>query len=297
MATPRYWSANYWEANYWDVEYWAAATGGEIIGSIGASTTLEAPGTVTGDYWATGYWGSNYWDSAYWSLGGAGGGSVFIGSFEPSIGITGLISSTLQANPAAFVGSTTQVELFDLDVSFTVQWTFTEASTFTGTIANTLAANTSAITGQFSEDFTGTIGTTLAANQANFDGTHVAPADRSGLITTLLSNEGFEGVGLVVDPDGFTGSIAASTDVSSSITGQYITSNTDGSIGVTLDEVTSTITGIYASSGTVVGSIPNTLNDMRASFSGTAAGLPLTVTSRRNRTSKRASRRTRNTSR
>ena len=269
MATPRYWSANYWEANYWDTEYWAAATGGEIIGSIGASTTLAPSGVVSGDYWATTYWGSNYWSSGYWADGGVFGNSTFVGSFTPSVGVNGTISSTLQVNPAAFVGSTTQVELFDLDVSFTVQWTFTEASTFTGTIANTLEANASAITGQFSEDFTGTIGTTLSESPANFDGTHVAPSDRSGVITTQLSNEGFEGVGLVVDPDGFTGSIAASTDVSSAITGQYITSNTDGSIGVTLDDVTPAWRGNYFSADTVVGTFLHTLNGHTLSFTGT----------------------------
>ena len=271
MATPRYWSANYWEPDYWDNEFWAAASGGEIIGQISASANLAGPSAAIGSYWGSQYWASSYWGGDYWAEPGSGGGSTFIGSFDANEGITGLISNTLQVAQSAFVGSTTQVELFDLDVSFTVQWTFTESSTFTGAIANTLEAAASAVTGQFSADVFGSVAATLGNDSPNFDGTHVAPASRSGLITTTLDQELFAGVGLVVDPDGFTGSIAATTDASAAFTGQYITSNTDGSIGVTLDDVSPVWRGNFFDAATTVGTFLVTLNGATSSITGTSA--------------------------
>jgi hypothetical protein len=269
MATQRYWGANYWGSTYWSSEYWAEVSGGEVIGQIAATTALEGPTTPTGAYFGSNYFGDEYWSSTYWGLGESGGGTTFTGSFVPKGIITGALSAST-SNTADFVGSVGQVVLFDLEVGFTISWQFTETSTYTGSITNTLEAASASISGLFSEDFTGTIDATLGAVTPNFDGTHVAPANVAGTIGPTLQGYTANIDGFSVDV-GSLGSIGVTLeDESSDFQGQYITSNTSGTISVALDDITPAWSGVSADADTVIGSFAESLASFTGSFSGSS---------------------------
>ena len=269
MATVRYWNADYWNANYWQATYWAASTAaGTYTGQIAATTTLAGPGVTTGAYWNSNYWNDFYWNSDYWKEVSPGGGTTFFGTFTPAGGNTGTITVTLGDDASGFVGTVGQTDIFDIDVSFSVLWTMSEFSTYTGSIAVTAEDVSAAFSGLFSENFTGSIATTLDDSTSNFDGTHVAPPNRSGTIATTLQDDSSLFQGLYVD--GTLGTIAVTLQpATAAFTGQYITSNTDGSIGVTLEDVTANWDGAVFASGDVVGSMNISLDNVSPTFTGT----------------------------
>ena len=299
MAVQRYWNANYWQANYWDDEFWAAQSGGEITGQISASVELGGPGTSTGQYWGANYWNSNYWNTDYWKeADSAGGGTTFFGTFVAVSNTIGSIATTLGDNPAVFAGSVGQVELFDLDVGFSVNWSFSETSTFTGSIGVTLEDAPTTILGQFSADFIGSIGTTLGDDAANFDGTHIAPANRSGLISTELGDGIAELVGLFAPASGNVGALNPSLDdVAANLDGQYIPTNTDGSIGVTLDDVVGNLDGVFIDAGAKIGTIAVSLDGFSTSFVGAVVDPTLKIVKTGNRGNTRRRRNKSNTRR
>lgn len=271
MATPRYFHTNYWEPDYFSATWWAADPGTDRLGQIAATVELDTPGT---DFWAEKYWSSTYWSSNYW---GGSTSSVFIGTFSVAGTRSGTIDTTVDV-VSAFTGPVVQVENLDLTITVAIPWIPYEIAGVTGTIADTLAAATSSVTGTFvaSGGITGSIAVTLAESPANFDGTHVAPANVTGTIGDTLGPLLPAITGQVFAAGTALGTIGVTLEgMSSDITGTMAPGNKTGTIAETLDDYTGLITGVFADSGVVIGSIEVTLDDVQSNMAGTAIGDPI----------------------
>lgn len=268
MATQRFFNADYFNDDYFDDEYFATQSTSNNLGNVAATTALAGPGVAIGNYFDDGYFASGYFADGYFSAPGGGSGATqFIGSFTPSTLFSGTIDASTNTT-SDFDGLVSQVLNFDLDVGFSVNWSFTELTNPSGTIAATTNVD-AAFTGLFTENIIGSISVSTGANTADFDGTHTAPANRTGTIpaATGALNSSIEGVN--VDPGGNAGIITTQVTKVADFDGQYITSNTDGSIGVTLNPTTATWVGSFIPAGANAGPLQTTLGQLGASFSGT----------------------------
>ena len=282
MATPRYWNANYWNANYWEAGYWAQTGTPDSIGQIAVTPQLLAgPTAATGSYFPA-YFADGYFADGYFAPGaGAAGGTNFTGTFLIPNTFTGTIAASTSTT-GLFTASAAQVVFFDLQVGFSSNWSFTETSTYTGAIANTLDDAPSVITGLFSADYIGTIAATLGAEISDFNATHAAPPNVIGPIAADLGADSMLVQGLFVPLGGATGSINVSLEaITSDIQATWFASDTDGTLADTLNS-TATWRGNFYDAAVNVGLITTTLDDMTTTFSGSSIGSALVATRRGN---------------
>ena len=266
MAVQRFFNADYFNDDYFDDEYFAQQSTNDVTGTIAATRSVAGVVAVAGDYYNPDYFNDDYFAPGYFALGGGSAGTVFVGSFLTANDFTGTIDVDT-TKTSAFTGTVSQVLNFDLSVGFSVNWSFQEFTNVTGTIAASKTAS-SAITGLFSENYTGTIDVSTGANTANLDGTHTAPANRTGTIGTTTSETTALFQGVHVAPGGNTGTIAVSITKTSDFDGQYITSNTDGTLSATLNGVTATWVGSFIDAAANAGPLQATLNAATGSFLG-----------------------------
>lgn len=280
MAAYEYWGAQYWGANYWVPEYWATLTGTDSTGEI--ATTLDGvPDFISGgeaELWSNTYWGANYWGANYW--GGGTRGSAFIGTFAPAGQVNGTIGPTLEPYPTLFSGPAVQAHIFDVSVTVAVPWIIQEFGFTDGSINLTAATSpesdlddhTAAFVGQFvqSTGFIGNIAATLGDDSANFDGSHVGPGSFSGNIATTLGGTVNAITGQFFDPGTSIGSISVTLDPSdSNLIGVLSPGSKTGTISVTLDDYAADIPGFFSQVAIFDGTLGPTLQDATSAITGT----------------------------
>jgi hypothetical protein len=295
VATQRYFQPRYFAAGYFNPSYFAV------------QTPLSVGGYFANGYFATGYFANHYFASAtarpaqhyfaakyyangYFAAGYIGGGPAIAGHATGSIALslggvssalsgsffkatfTGTIAVGLDGVGANLLANTAQRESFDLSVSVTPTWHFTEYPGFAGIASSTLDDVGGSFVGTFRAvgAIDGAMVTGLDGAFGEFDGTHVRPVGRTGLASGTLDDlVATNWVGSFAAHGTRFGQLAAELDgLTAQLLGTQSIPNRTGAVTAQLDDLGGAIIGLSLLSGARLGAMTLTLDDLGCDMVG-----------------------------
>lgn len=226
-------------------------------------------------YFAPGYFGGRA-AAAGISVGNvalslAGVGCDIDGSFFKAT-FTGSVAVALDGASANILAATLQLESFELSVSVTPTWHFTEYPGFSGSVVATLDDVGAAFAGTFRAvgAIDGQLGSALDGASGAVAGTHVAPANRTGVVSATLDDLlATNWVGATAAPGSHFGTVATILDgLTAQITGSNSVPSRTGTVVAQLDDVSGVTFGLSLLSGARVGTMTIELDGLSCTIVG-----------------------------
>jgi hypothetical protein len=256
--------------------------GAGAIGLQGGQASIALPGV----FFAVKYFAAHYFGAHYFGGGNTPGltGQVnatlqgvtvqISGTFVPAGSVSGSIVGKLDDIAGRFVGTSIQVEFFDLPIQITPNWHSTEYPAAFGSIAATLDDVSLLMGGTHvsPNGVTGLVVATLGNVTVDIEGTHVSPANRSSNIVAVLDPVTAD-LECAFSPTGTRFAVISSRlqNVTAALLGSNVVSPRSGSMNSVLGDVTVRLQGVNVPAGTRIGAIQSTLDGISVTMTGSSS--------------------------